>query len=221
MNDIRSSENLPDAFEPHQHDTWLFGFEGTHNLFDPYPQLADRYGEDFDPDRFDFSAYEAAVANACFQVSMERLKAALGQSAPPIRLQGIGGKRRDGLYVQVTVCRKFARFLRRYLLQDGGYEREGQHLRDFSSWLSNRYKSRPGFHPWHSTGPEDWTEATSGFTDFRGCRQGHKLGALLKFVVTHYEEHYGEPWSNLDVYYAASEHPISAELYYSEIAEVA
>lgn len=221
MDDIPSPKTLPGSFEPHQHDTWLFGFEGTHNLFDPYSWLSDRYGDDFDPGRFDFTAYETAVANASFQVSMRRIETVFGQSAPPISLQGIGGKGPDGLHVQVTVCHEFVRFLRRYICQDGGYERQGQHLSDFSSWLDTRYKSRPGFHPWHSTDPEDWLEATSGFTDFRGCRQGHKLGALLKFVVTHCEEHYGETWSNLDIYYDASEHPISPELHYSETAKVA
>lgn len=214
--DLLASYPLAD-FEPHVHQTWLFGFWGTEGLFDPMPSLGDRYGNDFDPDRFDFQAYEQAVANACLEVSRRRLETAFREAAPEVRLERVDGKRRDGLYVQVEVTRPFCRFLRRHVCRDAGFERQGQHLRDFASWLGGRYRSYPGFHPWHSTGPEDWIEETAGFTDFRPCRQGHKLGALLKFVTTHYERHYGEEWSEIDIYYAANETgPISPEIYYEE-----
>jgi len=205
------------GFEPHVHPTWLFGFWDTEGLFDPMPSLTDRYGEDFDPDRFDFSAYEQAVAQACLKVSRRRLQNAFGEAAPTVHFEGVSGKRRDGLYVQVEVSKYFCRFLRRYICRDAVFERQGQHLRDFSSWLDQRYKSRPGFHPWHSTDPEDWIDETAGFTDFRPCRQGHKLGALLKFVTTHWERCYGERWSEIDIYYAACEkQPIAPEVCYEE-----
>ena len=48
-------------------------------------------------------------------------------------------------------------------------------------------------------------EATKGLTGFRGCRQGHKLGALLKFVTRASEEKRGERWDDIDIYYAACE----------------
>ncbi len=133
------------GFEPHVHQTWLFGFWGTEGLFDPMPSLGDRYGDDFDPDRFDFQAYEQAVANACLEVSRRRLENAFREAAPEVHLEGVGGKRRDGLYVQVEVTQPFCRFLRRYICQDAGFERQGQHLRDFASWLEDRYTSYRAF----------------------------------------------------------------------------
>jgi hypothetical protein len=204
------------GFEPHEHDTWLFGFQGTGGIFDPYPELVDMY-DDVDSGQFDFPAYEKAVAEGCFRVSMDRLQAVFGDCAPTIHFQKIGGKRRDGLYVQVDVDKPFCRFLRQHIL--GGEDGRSSAWEDFSAWLERRYKSRRGFHPWHSTDPVDWIGATSGLTDFRGCRQGHKLGAILKFVVRRDEQSRGEEWDEIDVYYAAqeaSERGLSPTLFYKE-----
>lgn len=202
-----------ESFEPHVHETWLFGFGGITGVFDPYPPLLETFGE-VDPGRFDVSAYEAAVAHACFESSLWRIEAVFRDSAPAITLQGVGGKRRDALHVQVALDRAFVRHLRRYVFADGGFERCGMHLEAFSGWLDRRYGSRPGFHPWHSTAPAEWVEATDGFTNFRGCRQGHKLGALLEFVVTHYEAHYGEPWTVLDRYEEVQRQGIDPRRFY-------
>ena len=117
-------------FEPHDHDTWLFGFRGTGGIFDPYPELVDRVDE-VDPDRFGFLAYERAVAEAQMEVSMKRLEEAIGEAIPEVQLQKIGGKRRDGLYVQVRVDEKLCRRLRECIL--GGRSKASGWWTEFSS----------------------------------------------------------------------------------------
>lgn len=210
-------------FRPHSSDTWIPGYGEVMEFFEePTVRLEEEHGEEnVDPALFDFGLFHDAVARIVLDISCDRIETALEHSYEPdlnlrdkVSYQGLGGSRRDGIYARVRVDRPLATALQLYLFGDGEATTRladladgnaPRHYSDFAYWIDQRYSSRPGFLPYESTDPAEWARETSGFTDFRTDRRGHKLGTIFKFVMEHHESEYGEEWDPVDTYYAVVE----------------
>lgn len=226
-------------FEPHSTDTWIPGYETVMDFFDhPTVYLEEEFGEDaIDAALFDYGLYHDAVARSVLDISAGRIEEALSHSykgdldlRAKISYQGLGGKMHDGIYARVRVDDELATALQFYIFggRDAGARladlRDGKapdHYADFAAWLRHRYSSRPGFLPYESTEIIDWAEGTRGFTDYRSDRRGHKLGTVFEFVMTHYENRYGEEWDAEDLYYAVHDRdaPNPAEFYKGDLPQ--
>lgn len=211
-------------FEPHSTDTWIPGWGRVMEFFDePTVRLEEEYGEEHvDPARFDHGLYHEAIARVILDISCDRIEEALSHSYETgidlherVSYQGLGGKGRDGIYARVRVDRDLATALQFYLFGDGRagarlsdlHQGEApRHYNDFAAFLQDRYGSKPGFLPYESTNPAEWARETTGFTNFRPDRRGHKLGTLFDFVMQHHESNYGDEWEPVDLYYAVQEH---------------
>jgi len=195
-------------FENYTAETWLFGFWGTDDYFDPHPDLKQKC-QDHEVNwmHFDNEQYEREVAKACFQVSMSRIEEAFG-FRPEITFQRVGGKRHDGLYVKVKVTKQLAQHLHKYI---------NQRFSNFYDWIKSRYSPRSEFIPYHSSDAYEWANETNDFVDFQPDSRKHKLGACLKFCVIHDEAERNEEWEQIDIYYEASEKGCPyPPVYYSE-----
>jgi len=210
-------------FRSHCTDTWIPGYEDVMGFFEePTVRLEEEYGEEnVDPALFDFGLFNDAVARAVLDISCDRIESALSHSfkgdlnlRKKLSYQGLGGKHRDGIYARVRVDFDLAAAIQCYLFGNGEAGarlsdlHEGtppRHYSDFAHWIEERYASRPGFLPYESTNAAEWARETSGFTDFRPDRRGHKLGTIFEFVMKHHEAEYGDEWDGADLYYAVME----------------
>jgi len=239
--DIPSLKNLDiglTGFEQHVSDTWIPGWGRVMEFFDdPTVRLEEEYGEEnIDPARFDHGLYREAIARKVLGISLGRIETALRHSykgdldlQKKVVYQGLGGKRRDGIYARVKIDMELAMALQFYIFGDGEAGarlsdlHDGnppRHYSDFAAFIEGRYRSRPGFSSYESTDVAEWARETSGFTNFRPDRRGHKLGTLFDFVMQHHESEYGDEWDPVDIYYAVMDTDVSlAEHYKGDLPE--
>lgn len=219
-------------FRQHCSDTWIPGWGRVMEFFDePTVRLEEEYGEEnIDPALFDHGLYREAIAREVLGISLDRIETGLRHSykgdldlQKKVVYQGLGGKHRDGIYARVKVDMELATAIQFYIFGDGEAGarlsdlHEGKaprHYADFAAFIQKRYESRPGFLPYESTDVADWARETTGFTDFRSDRRGHKLGTLFDFVMQHHEEMYGDEWDPVDIYYAVMDCDVSLAEHY-------
>jgi hypothetical protein len=172
------------------HNTWAPFFDGfgPQSILRPEPDLTAEHGEELNfADDFENARWEAAVIAKVFPLIKERIQ----EAVPEFDVTSIErkpGKVDTSIAIDVPLAPKLSRKLLRYV---------EAHLEDFEARLEHVYSNGPGFWSYHSTDPQEWIEATGGFTDFDGDTdvaapggRGHKLGALLKYVTEHYEDFY-------------------------------
>jgi hypothetical protein len=73
--------------------------------------------------------------------------------------------------------------------------------REFDEYIKKNYSSRDGFMSYHSNDGDDWLNDTENLSNFN---DGHKLGAVLDFVIKHHNANSDESdaISEINMYYS-------------------